>query len=108
VNVFTKLGIILAFKGEGPDEFGEVVGLLNPDVKVSKGDVLVRVDSKYFRPTEVDLLIGDPTKAQRQLGWQLNYDLNALVDDMVQADLELFKRDRYLSEGGHRIFQHHE
>ncbi len=71
-------------------------------------DVIIRIDPKYFRPTEVELLIGDPTKAKRELKWELHYDLDSLVDDMVHSDLELFKRDNYLREGGHKIFQYHE
>ena len=63
----------------------------------------VRVDPKYFRPTEVDLLIGDPTKAKEKLGWEPKYDLEALIKDMISADLEVFKKDKYLLEGGHKI-----
>jgi GDPmannose 4,6-dehydratase len=70
--------------------------------------VVVRIDPAYFRPTEVDLLLGDPTKAKTKLGWKPEYDLDALINEMVDSDLELFKRDHYLKEGGHKIFQTHE
>jgi len=70
--------------------------------------VIVEVDPKYFRPTEVELLVGDPTKAQEKLGWKHTYDLEALVKEMVQADIELFERDKYLLEGGHKILDQNE
>jgi GDPmannose 4,6-dehydratase len=75
---------------------------------VKAGQEVVKIDPKYFRPTEVELLIGDPTKAKSKLGWRPKYDLDALVTEMVAGDLELFKRDHYLKEGGHKIFQYHE
>jgi GDPmannose 4,6-dehydratase len=63
----------------------------------------VQIDERYFRPTEVELLIGDPTKAKSKLGWEPSYDLAALVQEMVQADLKLFQRDAYLQAGGHAV-----
>jgi GDPmannose 4,6-dehydratase len=75
---------------------------------VSSNEVIVEVDPKYFRPTEVDLLIGNPAKAQKELGWKHTYDLAALVKDMVQSDLKLFERDQYLKEGGHKVFNYFE
>jgi len=68
----------------------------------------VEIDPKYFRPTEVELLIGDPSKAQNILGWKHNYELDGLVHEMVKADLELFSRDKYLMEGGHKVMNYHE
>lgn len=108
IKTFSRLGIILSFKGEGVDEIGYVSKVENKEAKVKVDDVIVKIDPKYFRPTEVELLIGDPSKAKRELNWQLTYDLESLVDHMVQSDLELFKRDHYLKEGGHKIFQYHE
>jgi GDPmannose 4,6-dehydratase len=108
MKVFEKLGIGVEFKGTGVNEVGFVSNISHPDAKVKLGDVVVKIDPKYFRPTEVELLIGDPTKAKRDLGWDLKYDLNGLVQDMVKCDLQLFKRDHYLKEGGHKIFQYHE
>jgi GDPmannose 4,6-dehydratase len=108
IKVFSRLGITIEFKGKGLDEIGFVTKVENVEAKVNVGDVIVRIDPKYFRPTEVELLIGDPTKAKTELKWTLTHDLDSLVDDMVQSDLELFKRDHYLTEGGHKIFHYHE
>ncbi len=105
---FQRLGILVSFEGNGVNEVGIVSEISNSDVKVKKGDVVVKIDPAYFRPTEVELLIGDPTKAKKELGWQIKYDLDALVDDMIKSDYQLFQRDHYLREGGHKIFQYHE
>jgi GDPmannose 4,6-dehydratase len=107
-KAFKRLGIIVDFKGEGLDEIGYVTKVENPELKVNVDDIVVKVDPRYFRPTEVELLIGDPAKAKRELKWELTYNLETLVDDMVQSDLELFKRDHYLEEGGHKVFRYHE
>jgi len=107
VKTFLRLGIEISFSGSGVDEIG-VVSKVQGDAKVKQGDVIIRIDPQYFRPTEVELLIGDPTKANQVLGWKPTYTLETLVDDMVQSDLELFKRDHYLKQGGHKIFQYHE
>ncbi|WP_035566198.1 GDP-mannose 4,6-dehydratase [Hymenobacter sp. IS2118] len=98
---FAELGIELAFCGEGVEESARVVYCHNSDFGLEPGDVVVKIDARYFRPTEVELLIGDPTKAKTRLGWQPRYDLAALVQEMVQADLALFRRDAYLHQGGH-------
>ncbi len=108
VKTFIRLGIVIQFKGSGVDEIGFVSEVKDNAAKVKVGDVVMRIDPKYFRPTEVELLIGDPTKAKTDLKWELEYDLDKLVDDMVSSDLQLFKRDHYLKEGGHKIFQYHE
>ena len=108
VKTFIRLGIVIDFKGTGVDEIGFVSDVNDNSAKVKVGDVIMRIDPKYFRPTEVELLIGDPSKAKRDLKWELEYDLDKLVDDMVSSDLQLFKRDHYLKEGGHKIFQYNE
>ena len=108
VKAFNCLGIGIEFKGKGVNEEGVVTKITNQDVKVKVGDVVMKIDPTYFRPTEVELLIGNPTKAKKELNWKLKYDLDALVEDMVRADYELFKRDNYLREGGHKIFQYNE
>jgi GDPmannose 4,6-dehydratase len=100
---FSEIGVELAFKGKDEAEFGEVVRCTNPDYQLEKGKKLVVVDPKYFRPTEVDLLIGDATKARKKLGWVPKYDLPALVKEMVQADIELFRKERLLKESGFDI-----
>ena len=89
---FDFLGIKVAFEGEGVDEVGKVVSCINSSYQVELGKVVVSVDKKYFRPTEVELLIGDPTKSMTKLGWKPKYDLKALVDDMMQGDLAIFKK----------------
>ena len=108
IKTFSKLGINIAFKGKDLDEIGYIESVTSPDAKVKKDQVVVRVDPNYFRPTEVDILLGDPSKAKSTLGWEPEYDLNGLIAEMVESDLELFKRDHYLSEGGHKIFHYHE
>ncbi len=106
---FTEIGVTLEFTGTGTDEKA-IVARVSPDPiyrdineHVKKGDVVVEVDSHYFRPTEVDLLIGDATKARTQLGWVPEYDLDMLVKEMIKSDLKLMKKDRYLSEGGFKV-----
>lgn len=105
---FAELGIELEFVGENEEEKGIVKSCSNPDYQVEVGTEVIAVDSRYFRPTEVDLLIGDPTKAQQKLGWKPKYNLQQLVTDMVLADVALFKKDKYLQEGGHRIMNYYE
>jgi GDPmannose 4,6-dehydratase len=105
---FAEVGIELEFKGEGVDEVGYVKKCNLPDYQLEAGRPVVAVDPKYFRPTEVELLIGDPTKANTKLGWKPKYDLPALVKDMMTADLDLFKRDKYLQSGGHKIMNYYE
>lgn len=105
---FGEVGIDIEFRGEGVDEKGYVAACNNSDYQLEIGKEVVCVDPNYFRPTEVELLIGDATKSKTKLGWEPKYDLPALVKDMMQADLELFKRDTYLLEGGHRVLNYHE
>ncbi|MEQ9438512.1 MAG: GDP-mannose 4,6-dehydratase [Cyclobacteriaceae bacterium] len=105
---FTELGIELAFEGSEEKEVGKVVRCNNPEYQLPEGKAVVQVDPRYYRPTEVELLIGDPTKAKEKLGWELEYDLKGLVEDMVQSDVELFKRDKFLLKGGHKVFNYHE
>lgn len=100
---FAELGITVEFKGEGVDEKGYVVSSSNPDYQVAEGTEVVAVDPKYFRPTEVELLIGDPTKSMTKLGWKPKYDLQGLVSEMVAADVELFEREKLLKESGYKI-----
>ncbi len=102
---FKEIGVELAFKGEGVDEVAVVVSNSNSDIPLKSGDVVVEVDPRYFRPTEVELLIGDPTNAKEKLKWTPNYDLQALVSEMVQADLELFKKDQLLKDAGFSVNQ---
>jgi GDPmannose 4,6-dehydratase len=91
---FREIGVELEFKGEGVNETAVVAAAHNPAYPLEIGREVVAVDPRYFRPTEVDLLLGDPTKAKTKLGWLPKYDLPALVQDMMQADLELFRREK--------------
>jgi GDPmannose 4,6-dehydratase len=100
---FRELGIELDFSGEGEAEVGRVAACSNPEFQLPIGQEIVAVDPRYFRPTEVELLIGDPTKAKEELGWEPQYDLPALCSEMVQADLDLFKRDQLLKQAGFDI-----
>ena len=105
---FLEAGIEVEFTGEGVDETAVVVACNNPEYQIEIGKTVVSVDERYFRPTEVELLIGDPTKSKEKLGWVPKYDLPMLVKDMVAADLDLFKRDQYLKKGGHKVMNYHE
>ncbi|HTK18104.1 MAG TPA: GDP-mannose 4,6-dehydratase, partial [Mucilaginibacter sp.] len=98
-----ELGIEVEFRGEGVNEKGYVVSCSNPDYQVEVGKEVVAVDPKYFRPTEVDLLIGDPTKSNTKLGWKPKYDLQMLVSEMVQADVDHFRKEKLLKEYGYTI-----
>ncbi|WP_299761774.1 GDP-mannose 4,6-dehydratase [uncultured Dokdonia sp.] len=105
---FKHIGVTLEFKGEGINEKGIVVASENADYKVKIGQEVVAVDEKYFRPTEVDLLIGDATKAYKKLGWKPEYELQDLVNDMMKSDINLMKRDSYLKEGGYTTLNYFE
>ena len=105
---FAEIGAEVTFSGEGIDESGVISKVNNPDFKLKVGQEVVAIDKRYFRPTEVELLIGDPTKANKQLGWIPKYTLPMLVKEMVAADLVLFKRDEYLQAGGYKTFNYHE
>jgi GDPmannose 4,6-dehydratase len=100
---FREVGVEVEFKGEGVDEKGYVVSCSNPDYQLEIGKQVVAVDPKYFRPTEVDLLIGDPTKSKTQLGWIPKYDLQMLVSEMVAADVEHFRKEKLLKDYGYAI-----
>jgi GDPmannose 4,6-dehydratase len=96
---FAELGIELDFRGKNEAEEGFVLKNRG-EYKLEEGKVVVRVDPKYYRPTEVDLLIGDPTKAMTQLGWKPKYDLAALVKEMVASDISLFKKELHIKQSG--------
>ncbi len=100
---FAHVGVELEFKGEGAAERGYVKKCSNPDYQLEIGKEVISVDEKYFRPTEVELLIGDATKAREKLGWIPKYDLAGLVEDMMSSDLVLMKKQQYLKDGGYTI-----
>lgn len=116
IAAYSEVGIKLRFEGEGVEEKGifdsidetkyEVVTNLSAsNFKGLVNDVLIEVDPHYFRPTEVELLIGDPAKAQEKLGWKPKYDLKSLLEDMVKADINLFKKDLDMKVAGHKILK---
>ncbi|MDC1336380.1 GDP-mannose 4,6-dehydratase [Flavobacteriaceae bacterium] len=100
---FKEVGIELEFKGEGVNENAFVVACNNEEFQLELGKEVLSIDPNYFRPTEVDLLIGDPAKAKNKLGWIPEYDLASLVKDMMQSDVKLMQRNLYLKEGGYLI-----
>ncbi len=100
---FDRIGVELEFKGENEEETAVIKKCNNPEYQLQIGQEVVAVDNKYYRPTEVDLLVGDATKAKEKLGWTPDYDLDMLVDDMMQSDLKLMKKQQFLQEGGYRI-----
>ena len=104
---FNELGIEVEFRGEGINEKG-YIKKCNGDFQLEIGKEVVSVDERYFRPTEVDLLIGDASKAREKLGWIPEYDLSALVKDMVQSDLKLMQKDKYLKDGSYKILSYFE
>ncbi len=115
-KAFYELGMEVEFSGKGEFEKGVLIdldlerfaslGLEKP--KIPFGSTLIKVDPKYFRPTEVDLLVGDPQKANTKLGWKPKFTLDALIKDMTLADLKLMQKDKYLSEGGYKIHNYFE
>ncbi len=116
---FAYAGIELEFKGKGVDEKGIIKSIdenrYNSLIQNSKfniqnsiGTIVVAVDPKYFRPIEVDLLLGDPTKAEQKLGWRREHNLKDLVDDMMKSDLHLMTKDQYLRDGGYKIMNYFE
>ena len=98
---FSFIGIELEFKGEGVNEKGFVKLCNNPKYQLNQGSEVVSVDPEYFRPTEVEILIGDPTKAKEKLGWVAEYSLRDLINDMMKSDLSLMKKELYLKNGGY-------
>ena len=105
---FNEVGITLEFKGEGVNEKAVIVACSNPEFQVEIGKEVLAVDPKYFRPTEVDSLIGDATKAKEKLGWVPEFDLQDLVKDMMQSDVKLMQKDQYLKDGNFHTFNYFE
>ncbi|WP_298780246.1 GDP-mannose 4,6-dehydratase [uncultured Polaribacter sp.] len=102
---FLEVGIEVEFKGEGVDEKAYVIACNHKDFQVAIGKEVLSVDPSYFRPTEVDLLIGDPSKAKSKLGWIPEHDLASLVKDMMKSDVSLMKKDVVLLKAGHEILK---
>ena len=105
---FIEVGIELEFKGEGVEEKAYVLSCSNPDYQIEIGKEILSIDAKYFRPTEVDLLIGDSSKAKNKLGWEPKIQLQELVKDMMSYDLKLMYKGKYLKEGGYNTLNYFE
>jgi len=105
---FAHAGVKIEFAGNGETEKAIVVSVSTPEIRLAKGDVVVEVDKRYFRPTEVDLLLGDASKAKQKLGWSPKYTLNELVKEMVHADIENFRKDVVLKDSGFRTIRQFE
>jgi GDPmannose 4,6-dehydratase len=105
---FQEIGVDLHFEGSGVDEVGIVSSLEDTSIPLNVGDVVVSVDPRYFRPTEVDLLIGDPSKARQQMGWSPKHDLSSLCKEMVAADISLFRRNQLLKQAGFEVINEFE
>jgi GDPmannose 4,6-dehydratase len=99
---FAEVGIEIEFRGEGVDEKGFVKACANPAYAIEIGKQVIAVDPQYFRPTEVDLLIGDPTKSKTKLGWTPKYDLAGLVKEMMTCDVDRVKKEQMLREAGYK------
>ena len=100
---FNYVGIELEFRGSGLSEKAVIASCSNPTYQLEIGREVLSIDPKYFRPTEVDLLIGDATKAKEKLGWKPEIELEVLVNDMMRSDLKLMTKEKYLVEGGYKI-----
>lgn len=100
---FAELGITVEFRGKGEKEKGYVADCSNPDYLLEEGREVVCIDPSYFRPAEVDLLMGDATKARTKLGWKPRYNLAALIKEMVHADVELFSKEKLLIDAGYSV-----
>jgi GDPmannose 4,6-dehydratase len=108
VKAFAELGATIEFRGSGQEEEGVVTGSSNPEFSFSVGKTIVRVDKRYFRPTEVDQLLGDASKARMKLGWKPEYTIDGMITEMVRSDLKMFEMVKYLKEGGHEIQNQYE
>ena len=96
---FAETGVKIGWKGKGENEKG---------VDTATGKIIIEIDKKYFRPSEVDLLVGDASKANKLLGWKPKYSVGDLIKEMVSSDIKIFERDKYLEEGGHKVFHQQE
>ena len=108
IKSFSHVGIELKFEGEGVNEIAKVKSCTNSYHQLPVGKIVLKIDPRYFRPTEVELLLGDPRKAQEKLGWKPKYNLDMLIDDMMKSDLLLFKRDKFLLDGGYDVMDYNE
>ncbi|MCC6384001.1 MAG: GDP-mannose 4,6-dehydratase [Bacteroidia bacterium] len=106
-KAFNEAGIEIAFEGKNEKEKARVVKCYDR-FKLKPGTIVMHIDKTYYRPSEVDLLIGDALKARKNLKWKPKYTLDKIIKEMVQSDIKLFEKEKYLKEGGHRILHYHE
>ena len=105
---FSEVGIELEFKGEGANEKGYIKACNNANYQLPIGKEILQIDPKYFRPTEVDLLIGDPTKAKTKLKWEATHDLASVINEMMESDIKLMEKEKHLKDGGFTTFNYYE
>lgn len=105
---FEHIGVKIKFKGSGVEEVAIVESSSNKDFNLRVGDTVVKVDPRYFRPTEVDLLLGDSSEARKHLNWKPKHDLDSLIEDMMESDIKIFSRDKFLTETGYDVMDYHE
>ena len=105
---FKEIGVEIGFKGSGGEEVGFVESCSNKEFDLPKGKEVICIDPNYYRPTEVDLLVGDSSKAQNQMNWKPEYDLEGLVKDMMESDLEQTRRVKHLMDSGYTTYTYHE
>jgi GDPmannose 4,6-dehydratase len=105
---FMEIGMEIEFRGKGVNEKGFIVACNDSRYKLEKGKEVLNVDPRYFRPTEVDLLVGDPSKAKSKLKWEPEYDLKALIKDMINSDIKLMTKEQYLQKGGYKTLNYFE
>jgi len=103
-----ELGITISWEGKGVDEIGRVAENSDEDGNAQPGDIIVQIDPRYFRPTEVETLLGDPAKAKKQLGWEPKISFADMVKEMVQQDLSIAERDALTARRGYKTFSYHE
>ena len=108
IMAFNEVGIELEFVGKGNKEVGLVKNCNDDKYQLAKGTEVVAVDPRYYRPTEVDLLIGDSSKAKEKLGWTPSYDLPSLIKEMIESDVELTRKETYLKKGGYQTLNYFE
>lgn len=105
---FAEVGISLIYEGELENETGKIASCTNPEYQLPLGKEVIKIDPKYYRPTEVDMLIGDATKCKEKLNWEPTHSIDELVEDMMIADLKLFQKEKYLKDGGHDTLNYNE
>jgi GDPmannose 4,6-dehydratase len=105
IKAFEYVGVELEFHGAGVDEIATVKNSRNKEYSFVKDQIVLKIDSRYFRPTEVDLLLGDSSRARQKLGWKPRFDLDALIQDMMDSDLKKTKMKKYLIQGGHNVLE---